>query len=168
MAADTLTTRSGIDLHVRRATPADEQALATFFALVTSEDLRFRFLTAANASNSAMLKAMIRADDPHTLSLVATEAGNPAVVATAMLAGDEQGDRAEAAIVLRSDRKARGIGYTLLSHLVGEAEARDYAVIECLEDRANQGAISVERDLDFTAQAVPDEPMLVLLRKTLR
>jgi len=168
MAADMLTTRSGIDLHVRPAAAEDEQALAAFFDHVTAEDLRFRFLTAAKASNSAMLQAMIRADDPHTLSLIATEADGGAVVATAMLAGDEAGERAEAAIVLRSDRKARGIGYTLLSHLIGEAEKRGYAVIECLEDRANQGAISVERDLSFTAQAVPGEPMLVLLRKELR
>lgn len=168
MAADTLTTRSGIELHIRQATAADEQALATFLALVTSEDLRFRFLTAARAGNSAMLQAMTRADDPHTLSLVVTEAGDPAVVATAMLAGDEAGTRAEAAIVLRSDRKGQGIGYTLLAHLVGEAEQRGYALIECLEDRANQGAISVERDLHFTAQGVPGEPMLVLLSKELR
>jgi len=168
MTADTLTTRSGIELHVRPATVTDEPALATFFGQVTSEDLRFRFLTAAKASNSAMLQAMIRAEDPDTLSLIVTEADDEAVVATAMLAGDGAGNRAEAAIVLRADCKARGIGYTLLSHLMGEAQARGYAVIECLEDRANQGAISVERDLHFAAQAVPGEPMLVLLSKELR
>lgn len=168
MATDTLTTRSGIELHVRPAQPADEQALATFFALVTEEDLRFRFLSAAQAGNQAMLQAMIRADDPHTLSLVVTERDDSAIVATAMLAGDAAGERAEAAIVLRSDRKARGIGYTLLDHLVGEAEKRGYSVVECLEDRANQGAISVERDLHFTAQGLPGEPMLVLLSKALR
>jgi len=167
MDADMLTTRSGIQLQARRATAADEQALATFFALVTREDLRFRFLTAANAGNSAMLQAMIRADDPHTLSLIVTEVGNPAVVATAMLAGDGAGTRAEAAIVLRSDRKAKGIGYTLLDHLIGEARARGYRVIECLEDRANQGAISVEQDLGFAARSLPEDPTLVLLSKDL-
>lgn len=164
--ADLLVTRSGVRLHVRAATGADEPALAQFFANVTPEDLRFRFLSTVPAVSHDRLVEMTRGDDPRAENLVvADDAG--VLLATAMLAGDAAGERAEAAIAIRRDRKGLGIGWTLLDYLVGRARGQGYRTIEALEDRANSGALAVERDLAFERVAVEGDSTVVLVRKTL-
>ena len=91
-----------------------------------------------------------------------------AIAATAVLAGDAAGERAEAAILLRGDLKGQGIGWTLLERLVAEARSRGYAVVESLEDRANHAALQVENDMGFDVAPVEDDPTLVWVSKRLR
>ncbi|MGN5375492.1 MAG: GNAT family N-acetyltransferase [Sphingomonas hengshuiensis] len=160
--AELLVTRQGVRLHVRRARDEDEAALAAFFAHVSPEDLRFRFLTGVRAVSHERLASMIHANDATSLSLIAF-AGDGAIVATAMLAGDDRATTAEAAIAIRRDLKERGIGWTLLEHLVGHARRMGYRSIEAVEDRANRPAILIERELGFELHPVEGEPTLVRL-----
>ena len=90
------------------------------------------------------------------------------MAATAVLAGDAAGERAEAAILLRGDLKGQGIGWTLLERLVAEARSQGYAVVESLEDRANHGALQVENDMGFDAAPLEEEPTLIWVSKRLR
>ena len=162
-----LVTRTGVRLDVRPARDEDEPALAAFFARVTPEDLRFRFLSTMRTPGHDQLLALIRAPGEQGESLVAW-GEDGAVAATAVLAGDAAGERAEAAILLRADLKGQGIGWTLLDHLVAHARARGYAIVESLEDRANHGAIQVENDMGFQIAPIEDDPTLVRVSKRLR
>ena len=162
-----LITRTGARLEVRAARPEDERPLAAFFARVTPEDMRFRFLSTLGTPGHDQLLALIETPSADGESLIAW-GEDGAVAATAVLAGDETGERAEAAILLRGDLKGQGIGWTLLERLVAEAQARGYAVIESLEDRANHAAIQVENDMGFQISPVEDEPGVVWLSKRLR
>lgn len=128
IAADTemLLTRHGTVLHVRPAREEDEPALAAFFANVSPQDLRFRFLTGVRVVSHERLSGMIRANDATSESLIAFDDGG-SIVAAAMLAGDDTLQTAEAAVAIRRDMKAHGIGWTLLDHLVGHAKQRDIA-----------------------------------------
>ncbi len=160
-----LVTRTGVVLHVRRARAEDAAALAAFFRQVTSEDLRFRFLTSVREVGADRL-AMMTAPDARTDSFLAlNEQGE--LLATALLAGDPERPRGEVAVTIRSDHKARGIGWTLLDHLVTVARRRGYRVIESLEDRDNQTAIALEREMGFAAIPVEGEPTLLLIRREL-
>ncbi|WP_404338102.1 GNAT family N-acetyltransferase [Sphingomonas sp. MMS12-HWE2-04] len=163
---DPLVTRDGVRLHVRRAREEDEPALAAFFARVTPDDLRFRFLSPVREVRRDWLVAMTSPDDAKDSLIAFDDKGD--VIATAMLAGDSAGARAEAAIAIRGDRKGQGVGWTLLDHLVGHARRRGYTSIESIEDRANSGAIKLEREMGFEAVPVEGDPMLVCVRKTLR
>ncbi|WP_267395114.1 MULTISPECIES: GNAT family N-acetyltransferase [unclassified Sphingomonas] len=155
-----LVTRAGVRLHVRRARGADEQLLATFFSHVTPEDLRFRFLTGVRQVSRERLAAMADANDDRTESLVAFDDGGE-IVATAMLAGDATRERAEAAIAVRGDRKGQGIGWRLLETLVSHARQMGYAAIEAIEDRANNEALVLEREMGFETSFVEGDPSLV-------
>jgi GNAT superfamily N-acetyltransferase len=160
-----LVTRSGVTLHVRRAQAEDAPALAEFFHQVTPEDLRFRFLTSVREVGADRL-AMMTAPDPHTDSLLALNAAGE-LLATALLVGDAEGRRGEVAVTLRSDHKALGIGWSLLEHLVTLARERGYQVVESLEDRQNRSAISLEREMGFSAIPVEDDPTLLIIRREL-
>ncbi|PZU75955.1 MAG: GNAT family N-acetyltransferase [Brevundimonas sp.] len=162
-----LVTRTGRALELRPAQPDDERALAAFFAKVTPEDMRFRFLSTRRTPGHDQLLALIQGPNAHGASLIAwNEDGT--VAATAVLAGDAAGERAEAAILLRGDLKGQGIGWTLLERLVAEARSQGYAVVESLEDRANHGALQVENDMGFDAAPLEEEPTLVWVSKRLR
>lgn len=160
-----LVTRGGVTLQVRRAQAEDAPMLADFFHHVTPEDLRFRFLTSVREVGADRL-AMMTAPDPDTDSLLAlNEEGE--LLATALLVGDAEGRRGEVAVTIRPDYKARGIGWSLLEHLVSLARERGYQVVESLEDRQNRSAISLEREMGFVAVPVEDDPTLLIIRREL-
>ncbi|MEW9853828.1 GNAT family N-acetyltransferase [Novosphingobium sp. M1R2S20] len=163
-----LTTRTGFRFQVRPVTEADEPALAEFFRHVTPDDLRFRFLTAVDEVSHARLSDMLRVDQQTTMSFLVEGSDQPGlVIAAAMLAADSQLERAEVAISIRADHKGRGIGWTLLDHLAGLAQNKGIKVLEAIESRDNHAAISLEREMGFTGEAVEGDPSLILLRRQL-
>jgi GNAT superfamily N-acetyltransferase len=163
-----LITRSGSRFRVRAVTASDEPALANFFHQVTPEDLRFRFLSAVQEVSHARLMEMIGVDQEATESFIVTAPGEDGtIVATAMLAADAAGKRAEVAISIRADHKGQGIGWTLLDRLAEHAKARGIRVLESVESRDNRAAISLEHEMGFIAEPVEGDSTLVVLRRQL-
>ena len=158
-----LTTRSGVRLEVRPATPADEAALRTLFDTVSGEDRRFRFLTACDHLSDAQIAAMTRVDHWQTDSLLGYVDGE--LVASAVLACDKAMTTAEVAISIRADRKGQGIGWALLDHLSDEAKRRGVKTLMSIESRENHDAISLEREMGFAARPVEGDSTLVVLER---
>jgi len=164
---DCLTTRDGVRLRIRPACAEDEGALGEFFTHVSSDDLRFRFLSAANIVRHDQLVAMTRLDH-RTESFLAFDEADGRLVATAMLACDTALHTGEVAIVVRSDCKRKGLGWTLLAYVADHAAAKGLYVIESVENRQNRAALEVERDMGFTIEAYPGDMTLSLVRRHLR
>lgn len=158
-----LTTRSGLVIDVRPATPADEPELAKMFEKVTADDRRFRFLTARDHVGHDQLEPMTHPDHHQTESYVAFDAADGALVATGMLACDKNMDTGEVAISIRADHKGKGIGWSLLEFIAGEAKRRGVKKLMSIESRDNHQAIELEREMGFTARADEDDPTLVVL-----
>lgn len=159
--------RSGFTFLVRPASDADEQLLAEFFTHVTAEDLRFRHLSTIRQVSPDQLRAMTHVDHRGTDSFLALTEDGSVLVAVATLACDPSLEHAEVAIVIRSDYKARGIGWELLHYVAEVAAARGIKTIESLESRNNRAAIEVEEDSGFMAEAVPGDSTVVRVVKTL-
>jgi acetyltransferase len=162
-AAD-LRTRSGLILHVRPVVPADEGALAEFFAHVTPDDLRFRFLSSLKKVSHEQLGLMTRLDYRRSISFIAIEPTG-LVVATALLVTDPDRTRAEIAMSTRADWKGRGVSYTLLEHLLRYAQAEGIQLLEAVEFADHDEALRMEREMGFTALACPDDPTLRIVRR---
>lgn len=162
-----LETRSGVKLNVRPAAPDDEPQLIEFFGRVAPEDLRFRFLTAVRAVGHDLAHTLVAVDHTRTENLLAFDAETGALVATAMLAADPGLERAEVAIAVRADYKNRGVGWTLLGHASDYAAARGIRRLESIECCDNREAISLEREMGFTARSYPGDPTLTLVAKDL-
>lgn len=163
-----LTTRSGLVLHVRPARPDDEAALVDFFKHVTPEDLRFRFLGGVREVSHERLVAMTQVDHKQTESFLAFAKDAKAIIATAMLACDAALEKGEVAISVRGEYKHKGVGWELLKHIAGYAEAKGVKTLESIENRQNHEAIELEREQGFVTESYPDDPTLVLVRKQLR
>lgn len=161
------TTRSGFTFRVRTATDHDDPLLADFFAHVSEDDLRFRFLSATPHVSEAQLRAMTHVDHRQTECFLALTPDGSLLVATAMLACDAALAHAEVAIAIRSDHKARGIGWELLHYVADVAAARGVQTIESLESRENRAAIEVEEDSGFRMESIPDDPTVVRVIKVL-
>ncbi|AHE55821.1 hypothetical protein NX02_20900 [Sphingomonas sanxanigenens DSM 19645 = NX02] len=162
-AGDPVTTRSGLRLRVRPATPADEPALAALFAHVAPEDLRFRFLSAVHQVAHEQLAAMLRGDHDLTETFLAFDEESGAPVATAMVAAEETRGTAEVAISVHSGFKARGIGWALLAHVLAFARAHGFARLQSIESRDNRAAIDLECEMGFTMRPYPEDSTLTLI-----
>lgn len=163
-----LTTRTGFAFHVRPARPDDEPALAEFFTHVTPEDRRFRFLSSVREVGHDRLIAMTHIDHRQTENFLAFNKDDGSIIATAMLACSDKLDRGEIAISVRAEDKHKGVGWELLGHITRYAEAKGIKTLESIESRENHAAIELEREFGFVAEAYPDDPSLVLVRRQLR
>jgi threonine dehydrogenase-like Zn-dependent dehydrogenase/GNAT superfamily N-acetyltransferase len=163
-----LVTRTGLVLHVRPASSRDETSLAEFFRHVTPEDLRFRFLGGIREVSHDRLMAMTQVDHKSTENFLALVDGGKTIVASAMVASDASGTRAEVAISVRADYKHKGVAWELLRHIARFAAAMGVEVLESIESRENHEAIELEREQGFVATTYEDDPTLMLIRKELR
>lgn len=162
-----LVARDGYAFHVRPAAPSDEAGLAEFFTHVAKDDLRFRFLTALQKVGHNQLQALVNVDHDRTENFLAIEPATGIIIATAMLAADATRTNAEVAVAIRADFKRRGISWTLLDHVARFAVAKGIRTVESTESRDNHEAISLERERGWKATACPDDPTVMVLRKTL-
>ena len=162
------TTWTGVPITIRTARPDDEALLTELFRNVSPDDLRFRFLSSLSRVPPEQIRRMTHVDHETAESYLAFLSDDPqTAVATAMLASDPTGKRAEVAVSLHADYRQRGIGWEMLSFLSEQAEARGIEVIESVESRDNRAALEVERDMDFKLESIPGDPTLVLVSKRL-
>lgn len=160
-----LSTWTGFCFEVRPATGDDKAALADFFTRVSSEDRRFRFLSAVRKVDDDILRRLTEVDHERSEDFLAFDGDT--LIASAMLAADPALERAEVAISIRADYKRRGVGWALLDHVSRYASYRGITLIESVECRDNIEAISLEKEMGFTATAYPGDSTLVLLQKKL-
>jgi acetyltransferase len=162
-----LETKGGVLLNVRPAAPEDKAELIRFLGAASSEDLRYRFLSAVGKPGSAMAKTLIDVDHERTENLLAFDGRDGRLVATAMIAADDNMDDAEVAIMVRSDLKGRGVGWSMLAHSCEYAKERGYKQIHSVELADNRSAIALEREMGFVARPCPGDASLTMVSKKL-
>lgn len=162
-----LKTRSGLELNIRPAAPADEQELISFLGQTTPEDLRFRFLSAVGKPGHSLAQPLVDVDHEQTENLLAFDALDGRLAATAMIAADDKMEDAEVAIMVRPDLKGRGAGWSMLAHSCDYAKERGYKRVHSVELGDNRGAIELEEEMGFIASPCPGDASLTMLSKTL-
>lgn len=162
-----LVTRAGIGLKLRPANPDDEPLLADFIQHMLPEDVRFRFLTPVPHPGHDMLSRLVGVDHVRDENFLAFAEDGETLVATAMITAGPGLEKAEVAIAVRADFRDKGVGWTMLDYAARYAEARGFRSIESIEAADNRDAIGLECEMGFTATFCPDDPRLVLVRKTL-
>lgn len=162
-----LVTGSGFTFRVRPVMLQDHDELAAFFARLSLADLRFRFLSSLSRVDEERLMQMIEVDHGSTENFLAHEVGGSDIIATAMIAADETGKRAEVAIATRPDYKRRGIAKTLLEHVSHYARFEGIEILEAVACRENCAVMELEKKLGFTARPLPGESTLMLLQQRL-
>lgn len=163
-----MTTRSGIELLLRRATEEDAPALTAFFDKVSDEDRRFRFFAAGEHVSPDQLEPLIHADHFRTESFVAFDKATGELVCSGLLASDKALDTAEVAVSVAAHYRGKGVAWTMLDALGIEARARGLRRVISIESRENHAAIELERERGYVPEAMEGDPTLVILSKTFR
>ena len=161
-----LATRNGRKLEVRPATPEDEPQMLAFLNAVEPEDLRLRFLGLVTQLD-AIARALAQTDYGAVENLLAFDEDDGRLVATAMISSESAPTTAEVALLVRSDVKGQGIGWTLLNHTCHWARMRGFKRVDCIELSDNLIALQLEQELGFTKRPSPDEETLTILSKVL-
>lgn len=144
----TLTTRGGVVMSVRPVRPTDEPIVEAFFERVSPADLRLRFLSSLRHVDHERIQSMVQVDYNRTITFLAFDStGDP--IATAMLVADDDRKTAEMAISVRTDMKGRGVGWSLLQHVLRYGKARGFTAIRSFESRQSAETLAVERDAGF-------------------
>jgi acetyltransferase len=142
-------TESGERIFIRPIRPADEHLYAAFVAKLSPQDIRFRFLTPRKEFSHKFIARFTQIDYARAMAFVALDKEQKELLGVARLAADPDYVTGEYAIIVRSDLKGAGIGWTLMRHLI--AYAQKEGLRELVGDvlAANQRMLEMCRALGF-------------------
>lgn len=149
---------------IRPIRPEDERPLIAGFSHVSPEHLRLRFFAPLKELSHAFAAKLTQIDYDREMAFVLMGEGPPGEAewfGTARLVADADGERAEYAILLRSDRIGRGLGRFLMERLI--AYGRDRGMHEIYGEvlRENRTMLTLCAELGFEAEAIPGEADIV-------
>src|SRR5262249_45143743 len=104
---------------VRPIRPEDEALYGPFFANVTEHDLRLRFFAPVKDFGHVFVARFTQLDYARAMAFIAIDEPSGQMLGVARLHANADYDRAEYAILVRSDLKARGLGW-LLMHTISD------------------------------------------------
>jgi acetyltransferase len=161
--SERLTDRTPIRLRAVR--PEDEPMLKDIVAHMTPEDQRFRFFVPMKELTHQLAARLSQVDYAREIALLATTSDGKTALGVSRYSADPDNQQAEFAIAVRSDWKGRGLGYLLMTRLIGVAIERGIGAIVGDVLRENETMIDLARHLGFTIAHHPDDP--AALRVTL-
>ncbi len=114
---------------VRPIRPEDEKLYARFFSRLTPDDVRMRFFTAKPDLSFKFLARLTQIDYAREMAFVALGADSGELLGVSRLVADPDYTRAEYGVLVRSDLKAKGLGWLLMQHLIKYARAEKLEVL---------------------------------------
>jgi len=154
---------------LRPVRPEDEPAFVAAMERMAPEDIRMRFFGPIPELSHDIAARLTQLDYDREMALVLERrdaAGDPENLGVVRFSADPDNQRAEFAIIVRSDLKGRGIGRLLMRRILDHARNRGIAVIfgDILQE--NTAMIDLARHLGFVVEPIAESPAIV--RATLR
>ncbi len=144
-----------IDVHPLR--PEDEPAVIKLLQRVSHEDLRLRFFHSVKEFSHRFTARLTQLDYTRAMAFAAIDPVSHDIIGVVRLHSDSSYERAEYAILLRSDLKGKGLGWALMQLLI------DYAVAEGLKSLSGQvlaentTMLAMCRELGFEVKVDPSD-----------
>jgi acetyltransferase len=147
--------RDKSQVFVRPVRPEDEGLFVKFFERVTQEDLRLRFFAPIKTFSHAFIARLTQLDYARAMAFLATEETTGEVLGVVRLHADANYEKAEYAILLRSDVKGRGLGWELMKQAIDYAEREGLQRIEGQVLAENRAMLEMCENLGFTIENDP-------------
>ena len=156
-------TRTGERYDLRPIRPEDEDALVEMFRHSSPDDMRPRFFADIQGVDDAFAARLTQIDYDREMAFVAMAPGKHEIVGMVRLSADPDKEKAEFAIMVRSDMKGTGLGYRLMQELLNYA--RDSGILQLYVDilRENHAMRQMADEFGFVTQPVKDETDTVTL-----
>ena len=152
---------------LRPIRPEDERALVDMLRRSSREDVRLRFFGALKEFDHPFAARLTQIDYDREMALVATAPGSAELLGVVRLSADPDKDAAEFAVMVRSDLKGTGLGYSLMCQIL--EYARESGIRRVFGDvlRHNERMLRMARDLGFTIQQPSGESDAVTVEMVL-
>ncbi len=139
----------GTRVDVRPMRPEDEPAIVKLLQKVSPEDIRLRFFHAVKDFSHQFVARLTQLDYARAMAFVAIDPATRDIIGVVRLHSDSHYEKAEYAILLRSDLKGRGLGWALMQLLIDYARAEGLKSLfgEVLQE--NVTMLAMCRDLGF-------------------
>jgi len=142
---------------VRPVRPEDEPMFRAFFQKVTMEDLRLRFFAPVREFSHEFIARLTQIDYARAIALVAVDPANGEMLGAVRLHADANFARGEYAILVRSDLKGHGLGWSLMRIMIEYARWLGLQIVEGQVLRENVTMLQMCRELGFTVTEDPEE-----------
>lgn len=164
------TLNDGTCVLIRPIRAEDRQLERDFIMRLSAESKRFRFLGDFKQPSEALLDQLMDDDDPQGMAFVAVihEGGHLREIGVSRFAVEPDGRRCECAITVSDDWNHRGLGVTLMKHLISEAREKGFAQLFSIDSTDNLPMRDLAKYLGFTHHAVPDDATMVRYELDLR
>jgi len=138
---------------VRPIRPQDEMLYETFAERMTLNDIRLRLFSTPKTLSHQFLARMTQIDYAREMAFVALEEASGELLGIARLIADPDYQRAEYAVVTRSDVHGKGLGWWLMTHLIDYAKAEGLCELYGSVLSVNTTMLQMCRELGFAISA---------------
>jgi acetyltransferase len=151
----------GQPITLRPIRPEDEAQHRAFLERLDPEDIRLRVFYSRRSIEHSELARLTQIDYAREMAFIATRIGLDGVEETlgAVRASvDPDNQSAEFGVIVRSDIKASGLGYRLMSKMIDHLRARGTRRLASTVLRENTGMLELARSLGFQEGINPNDP----------
>jgi acetyltransferase len=150
----------GSEVFIRPIRPDDERFYQRFMSLMTPEDIRLRLFGPVRELSHEFLVRMTQIDYAREMAFVALRPqaeGCEEMLGVARFCADPDYEKAEYAVMVRSDLKGLGLGWVLMRYLIGYAQSEGLKSLYGTVLKENATMIQMCRELGFKVEADPDD-----------
>jgi acetyltransferase len=157
---DTFTLKSGRRVLLRPIRPEDEPEHYDFISQLTPDDVRFRFFGLVRDLPHSEMARFTQIDYDREMAFIATaerEGGGSETLGVVRTATDPDNQRAEFAIVVRSDLSGQGLGHRLLDKMIAYCRSRGTRTIVGQVTADNERMLDLAGNLGFSQRVISGE-----------
>jgi acetyltransferase len=121
--------KGGWRIFVRPIRPQDEPLIHAMLQHVTSHDLRLRFFGPMKEFSHEFIARLTQLDYARSMAFIALDESTGEIAGVVRIHSDSVYETGEYAILLRSDLKGRGLGWTLMQLIIEYARAEGLKAI---------------------------------------
>ena len=148
-----LEVKDGWRVFVRPIRPEDEPQIHEFLRHVTSQDLRLRFFAPIKEFSHEFIARLTQLDYARAMAFVAFDETSKEIVGVVRIHSDSLYQNGEYAILLRSDLKGRGLGWTLMQLIIEYAKSEGLKRISGQVLQENASMLTMCRELGFSVKS---------------
>lgn len=148
------------EIQLRPIKPEDESLYAELIRRLSPEDLRMRFFTSRPDLSHKLIARLTQIDYAREMAFVAIEQSSGALLGVSRLSADPEYERAEFAVIVRSDLKGKGLGWSLMQQLIAYAQHEGLSEIFGSVLHENTTMLRLCKELGFSVVADPDDHLL--------
>ena len=160
-----LVTSGGAAIAVRPVRPEDEPLYVDFFAHVSLEDRRLRFFAAMKTMDHNFVARLTQIDYARAMAFVALDPASGALLGVVRLHIDANHEEGEFAVLVRTDLKGQGLGWSLMQLIIDYARADGVKVMkgQILAENTTMSSMCAELGFSIVDESAGADTKLAML-----